>query len=129
MYLQSCIEKTAQTEWATGNNLYYTALGVFGLSDPVGVPLARLLENEATVRFLTWSVLALEFALAVTLLTPFGRRLGGLLPDQAPITLLNLLIRNSAGLWQINTNILVQQVIKLWVAATVPGAPEVCKKH
>ncbi|WAH98854.1 sporulation-delaying protein SdpB family protein [Arthrobacter sp. MMS18-M83] len=70
LYLQSCIEKTAQTEWATGNNLYYTASGVFGFSDPVRVLLAPLLEHEATVSFLTWSVLALEFALGVTLVTP-----------------------------------------------------------
>ncbi|GAA4044089.1 hypothetical protein GCM10023063_33320 [Arthrobacter methylotrophus] len=70
VYLQSCIEKTAQTEWATGNNLYYTASGVFGFSNPVRALLAPLLENEATVSLLTWSVLALEFVIAVTLLTP-----------------------------------------------------------
>ncbi|WP_091723296.1 sporulation-delaying protein SdpB family protein [Pseudarthrobacter equi] len=70
LYLQSCIEKTSQTEWATGNNLYYTASGVFGFSDPVRDLLGPLLENAFGVSLLTWSVLVLEFALAITLLTP-----------------------------------------------------------
>lgn len=70
LYLQSCIEKTSQTEWATGNNLYYTASGVFGLSNPVRDFLGPLLENAFGVSLLTWSVLVLEFALAITLLTP-----------------------------------------------------------
>lgn len=70
LYLQSCIEKTGQTEWATGNNLYYTASGVFGFSDPVRSLLGPLLEDAFGVSLLTWSVLVLEFALAITLLTP-----------------------------------------------------------
>ncbi|MDQ4501983.1 hypothetical protein RBS12_06585 [Sinomonas sp. ASV322] len=70
LYLQSCIEKTAHDEWAIGNNLYYTATGVFGFSTPVRNLLGFILDSDMGVSILTWSVLALEFTLAIALVIP-----------------------------------------------------------
>ncbi|MGW0215156.1 hypothetical protein ACWDXH_12260 [Micromonospora chokoriensis] len=71
MYLHACIAKLGVAEWADGTAMFYW-LRTPGYESPEFVrPLAEAVTSSTVgVTLFTWSVLALEFALALARLMP-----------------------------------------------------------
>lgn len=81
VYLVACLGKLPSNEWVDGTALYY-----WTRNDSFGAPgYLRWLVDPVTASpwgsaLLTWGVLVLEFALAVSLLVPVRVRLRALMP-------------------------------------------------
>lgn len=75
VYLHACIAKLGVTEWADGTAMFYW-LRTPGYEPPALLrPLAEAVTSSAVgVTLFTWSVLVLEFALALARLLPPGPR-------------------------------------------------------